>query len=95
MERGPYEEMKLKNWFFDTCETREQAEHELRHGREGDFIVRPSESGRGSPGALSISGKRFITFKRVRILMEDIERNCSLDFELRFGPKFYPKFCIE
>lgn len=57
VEIGPYEEMKLKNWFFDTCETREQAEHELRHGREGDFIVRPSESGRGSPGALSISVK--------------------------------------
>jgi len=55
---GPYEEMKLKNWFFDTCETREQAEYELRHGREGDFIVRPSESGRGqNPGALSISVK--------------------------------------
>jgi len=57
-QAGPYEEMKLKNWFFDTCETREQAEYELRHGREGDFIVRPSESGRGqNPGALSISVK--------------------------------------
>jgi len=71
VEAGPYEDMKLKNWFFDTCETRDQAEFELRHGREGDFIVRPSESARGVTGSLSISVKGKSKNKHFKVTRDE------------------------
>ena len=71
VEAGPYEDMKLKNWFFDTCETRDQAEFELRHGREGDFIVRPSESARGVTGSLSISVKGKAKNKHFKVTRDE------------------------
>ena len=67
-----YGEIATRPWFHEHCATRENAENELSTAREGDFIVRPSESSK-DVGNFSVSVRGRSKTKHFRVRQEEGE----------------------
>lgn len=63
-------EISHKPWFYEHCQTRDHAEKELSVGKEGDFIVRPSESSK-DVGNFSVSVKGKTKTKHFRVKFDN------------------------